>query len=317
METTMRKLLTFFIALAVTVGVSVSSFGGSMGLLGVGGASSAPTYQGPGDFLTYSAAYGLRAFSAATRGNKLINVCNSTGGVDVGCGDLVSNAVTGTLVSATVSGITCPGANCTIKTFYDLTGNGNDATQSTVASRHTLPAFGTCTVISASVACAVSQGNRYLTSTTPTWSLPVFYTSSAQVLTNGTAILQIMSSNDASVSASLFYKGSNTPQITGTGGVGGPPNSITGTASQTAPHGIGGVANSGASAAYLDVEGTVTTATISTNPPGSVAISLNGDPYSQNLPSGSYFLEAGVGFSSPASTVMNAQLSSAKTYWGY
>jgi hypothetical protein len=32
----MRKLLTFLIALAVTVGVSASSFGGSMTLLGVG-----------------------------------------------------------------------------------------------------------------------------------------------------------------------------------------------------------------------------------------------------------------------------------------
>jgi len=111
--------------------------GGGKGVPG-GGSS----YTGPGDVVTYYQAYGLMAYTSATRGNVLVNVCNSTAGVDVGCGDLSSDVTTGLLVPATISAITCPGANCTIKTFYDLTGGGIDCTNTTVATRATLPSSG-------------------------------------------------------------------------------------------------------------------------------------------------------------------------------
>jgi hypothetical protein len=113
---------------------------------GFGGAS-APTcvslgYVGPGDVAGAGSAlawWGLRAYTAATCGAKLLNVCNSTGGVDVGCGDLSSSTTTGALVSGTIGGITCPGVNCTVKTAYDLTGGGNctgscDASKALIAS---------------------------------------------------------------------------------------------------------------------------------------------------------------------------------------
>lgn len=67
------------------------------------------------------ACYSLQACSAALRGTRAVNACNTTGGVEVGCGDLSTDGTTGLLVPATISGITCPGANCSIKIWYDQT----------------------------------------------------------------------------------------------------------------------------------------------------------------------------------------------------
>ncbi len=121
-----------------------------------GAGSGAPggvvAFTGQGDCSSCAASsnviayWGLRAFSAADRGNALVNVCNSTGGSDVGCGDLSSDATTGMLVSGSIGGITCPGTNCTVKTVYDRSGNLNcggiscDLTQSTVSLRPNLAA---------------------------------------------------------------------------------------------------------------------------------------------------------------------------------
>jgi hypothetical protein len=111
--------------------------------------STGGAFVGPADVSGWSAPsawWGLRAMSSATRGNKVANVCNSTGGVDVGCADMFSDATTGDLVSATISSITCPGANCTVKTLYDQSGNTNcsaaacDVTQATISKRPTLVA---------------------------------------------------------------------------------------------------------------------------------------------------------------------------------
>jgi hypothetical protein len=123
--------------------------------------TAAVTFTGPGDqvasaLVWYSAS---RAYSTADRGNKLMNVCNSTGGVDVGCADMVTDATTGALVPQTISAITCPGANCTVKTFYDRSGGAKDITQSVVASRATLTA--SCT---GSIPCAVCAGGCVYTS---------------------------------------------------------------------------------------------------------------------------------------------------------
>lgn len=108
--------------------------------------TSGPSYTGPGDVVGAKAWIGLRAYSAADRGNRLVNACNSTGGGDV-CVDLLSDAATGNLVSQSVNGGTCPGTNCTVKIFYDrsglnLCGAGSacDYTQNTVAGRATLVA---------------------------------------------------------------------------------------------------------------------------------------------------------------------------------
>jgi hypothetical protein len=130
-------------------------------------ASGAVAFTGPGDIQTSGvvAWYGLRAYSAAKRGSAVANVCNSTGGVDVGCADMLSNASTGALVPQTISGIPCPGANCTVKIIYDQSGANSCTVNSvanspcnigtvTVASRPTL----TTTTLSFSGAQAPSCG---------------------------------------------------------------------------------------------------------------------------------------------------------------
>ena len=98
-------------------------------------------YSGPGDVVSGASAWwGLRAYSSATKGNRIANICNSTGGVDVACADISSDSTTGALAPATIGGITCPGANCTVKVLYDQTGNGVDLTQTTIANRPALTA---------------------------------------------------------------------------------------------------------------------------------------------------------------------------------
>ena len=115
---------------------------------GLGVPGGIATFQGLGDVVPGAKAFwGSQAYTAALRGNAVMNVCNSTGGVDVGCADLLTDSSTGKLVPATIATITCPGnANCTVKIWYDQSGQTNcggqacDMTQGTVASRPTLTA---------------------------------------------------------------------------------------------------------------------------------------------------------------------------------
>lgn len=127
------------------------SIGGASGIssassVGGGGAGACGGYLGPGDVKAYYTFWSLRAYKASVCGTKVVHVCNSTGGVDVGCGDLLTSASTGNLVPATIAGITCPGANCTVDRQYDLVGGGNcasppcDLVQATIALRPTLDA---------------------------------------------------------------------------------------------------------------------------------------------------------------------------------
>ena len=95
---------------------------------------------GPGDLITFTKFWSnTRAYSVATRGQALVNVCNSTGGTDVLCADLSTSLTTGLVVPATISGITCPGnVNCTIRTFYNQVSPGtSDTTQATISLRNT------------------------------------------------------------------------------------------------------------------------------------------------------------------------------------
>ncbi len=96
----------------------------------------ASAYSGPGDIVAGATAwYGLRAYSAADRGNRLLNVCNVA---DIACADLSSDATTGALVISTIGGSSCSVVTCTIKTMYDRSGNGSDITQATISGRPTL-----------------------------------------------------------------------------------------------------------------------------------------------------------------------------------
>lgn len=96
-------------------------------------------YAGPGDVLAVnssgSAFSCTRAFDADSKGNPVCNVCFVALGVDVACEDISSNATTGIVdtIPAILGHICCTGF--TVKTAYDLSGNGHDVTNATVATR--------------------------------------------------------------------------------------------------------------------------------------------------------------------------------------
>jgi len=100
-------------------------------------------YTGPGDIITSNALgwWGLRAYSAATRGTNAVRLCDA---LDAHCADAITDATTGNLVIPS-SNPDCTGSACTIKTWYDQSGalgctsaTACDVTQATIALRPTL-----------------------------------------------------------------------------------------------------------------------------------------------------------------------------------
>jgi hypothetical protein len=251
----MRKLLTLLIAL-VSIIFAVCSLPASAqigGLMFPGpgrpAASGGGGYTGPGDVKTsWTAWWGTRAFSAATAGNRLINICNSTGGTDVTCADAFSNASTGVLVIPGSLTSFCPGANCTIKTYYDQSGASAcsgpcDETQATVASRATLTAsaLGTGT-------CGVATGTQIYT-VSGFASLAQPFTVSAVVqyaaLSAGSNFIGTNNTGWGTLSSTVFgfYASSNVSNGTTVG---------------TSPHAFQGVAGgSGATASFLVIDTSV------------------------------------------------------------
>ena len=130
-------------------------------------ASGGGAYVGPGDIVSGATVfYGLRAYNAASAGNKIANLCNSTGGTDVTCADAFSSASTGALVIPAGLVSICPGANCTVQTLYEQIGGGNctpancDMTQATIASRPVLTA--SCTPNNLACMSFVSSSSQNL-----------------------------------------------------------------------------------------------------------------------------------------------------------
>lgn len=136
----MRRVALLTVALLLCTaqasppGLPPGVFTGRGALDGAGGAP--PAYSGPGDVVSSALMWwGLRAYSAATKGNVAINVCNVA---DVACADLSTDATSGALTISTIGGSSCAIVSCTIKTLYDQTGNGYDLTQATIANRPVL-----------------------------------------------------------------------------------------------------------------------------------------------------------------------------------
>lgn len=210
----MRKLGIFgALALVAALFVAQVPFGFPPGVFQSRGAIDAPAaaaYVGPGDVVSGAIAWGgLRAYSVAKAGNRFANVCNSTGGVDVGCADMVTSATTGAVVPATVSGIPCPGTNCTIRTLYDQTGNTNcsgtacDWTQATVANRPTFSI--SCGTVSICMTFPASVNAFLQTANTLTQAQPftvVAVTTQTGASGGGTAIFN-------SVTGLLYSTGNN------------------------------------------------------------------------------------------------------------
>jgi hypothetical protein len=115
-----RNWLTAF-CLATALIFTASAFA-QIPMTGAGkGSPTTAPFQGAGDIVASADWwYGLRAYSAAKRGNAAISICEPTG---VTCVDWGTDAVTGNLVHGTNPGGTdCTSVNtCTIAKIYDQT----------------------------------------------------------------------------------------------------------------------------------------------------------------------------------------------------
>jgi len=87
--------------------------------------SGGASYTGPGDIQASGVIHwaGLRAYSAATRGNNVAEICTTISTVDT-CANMVSDAVTGMIVLTTIGGVTCNNSTqiCNVRTLYDQSG---------------------------------------------------------------------------------------------------------------------------------------------------------------------------------------------------
>jgi hypothetical protein len=134
-----KTVIAVWLSLALAPCVFAQNVVGS-GIFGdvkVGGGP--PAFTGPGDIVTGAAAFwGLRAYSAATRGTPAITLCDDTG---ANCSNVSTNATTGALNNPGTHGTNncATSGTCLISAIFDQSGAGNcsgspcNATQATVA----------------------------------------------------------------------------------------------------------------------------------------------------------------------------------------
>lgn len=166
-------------------------------------------YQGPGDISALSGVakgwWGLRAYSNATRTNRLVNVCNAS---DANCAD-VGSLSTGNFDVATAQGspLNCGGAGgtCTIKTFYDQVSTHNK-TQATIANRATL----VFNCLNTSLSCAQVAAAQSYTATGISQATPYTVNISADRTTSFASSMTLFAINGSG--AMGFF-------LTGTAGV--------------------------------------------------------------------------------------------------
>lgn len=258
--------------------------------------AGAPSYTGPGDSVSGATAwYGLRAYSAAKRGNAAINVCNVS---DVVCADMSTDATTGALVVTTIGGSDCGSVNCTVKIIYDQTGNGFNLSQATIASRPLLKlsCLGSLPCLNFS---AGGLFNSSTTSISQPWSISAVIERTGQFssgyLISSTGSYEGLASGGGSADNVQLY-GSNTLQATATDNV---------------SHAVQALAN-GASG-VINVDGTETTGNTGSNAFENAGWYLGADSFGDNLRG--YIAEMGIwgaGFSSGQRTSL---CHNQHTYW--
>jgi len=141
METTMRRLLTFLIALGAVVGVTASSLAQMM-TTGVGSTlvSVAPPYQGPGDVFSgaivfYSPARAYTAAYAAAL-SPAIDLVDQAGANAITINFLSTGFVNVASINAWVTAHSV--TTIEVTRVYDQTGNGHHEVQATLANMPTL-----------------------------------------------------------------------------------------------------------------------------------------------------------------------------------
>ncbi len=302
----MRRFLATIIFVLFVLAVQYAS-ASSLLMLGAGTPTVAASYVGPGNVVASSTAwYGLRAYSTADRGNALINVCNVS---DVVCADMSSDATTGALVIATIGGSSCSVVVCTIKTFYDRSGNGKNVTQATISKRFTL----TVSCVN-SKPCAVALGSSsqcYLASSTitATSSTAIFVGIRTGAFTTQATVL----GDDSDHIEFGYLNATNKVYLSG------PVTAANITASDSAWHAVQGVSVS-ASGSSITVDGSTTgslntgTAAYTGRPVlgayGSAGPACGGQYLTGSFVEGGYWASA---FSAGDLTAMDSNM---RTYWG-
>lgn len=160
--------------------------------------SGAAGYVGPVDIYTDATiCYSVRACSAASRGQPAMNVCNTTGGVEVACVDYSTDATTGDLVITTIGGLTCSslGLACSIRRWYNQVGGTPCATSNNcdlgvvlVTTLSQRPSLNTnCTNGKACLVCTVAAQSQLTSATNINTVAQAFTTSDVSNRTSGTA----------------------------------------------------------------------------------------------------------------------------------
>ena len=272
----------------------------SLGIIGTQRVAAGASYTGPGDIASGALAwYGLRAYSSAARGQKAINVCNAG---DATCVDMSTDASSGALTITTVGGTNCSVSTCTIKKAYDQTGNGYDATQSTIANRPTLSV--SCL---SSLPCMAFSGSQYLQATIPAVSFPDTYSAVAKRTGNFGAQNAIFASYPGGP-VFYFYSGSNLLAL-----YAGVAGSMTVGAADNSWHAIQALVNGGSSS--LEVDGTTSGGALSNNG-GSTSLGVGAYPGGSNRFNG-FMAEGGYWTSAVSSGNQSSMNSNQHSYWGF
>jgi hypothetical protein len=240
--------LLFAVGLAFIAHAQVPMTGAGLAKPG-GSPPPSCSYTGIGDVVSGAKGYyGLRAYNAASCGNKVAQVCNAG---DAACVDMVSSSTTGALVITTVGGTNCAVSTCTVKTLYDQSGalacssSACDATQATEADRPTLVV--NCT--GASKPCLDFGNNTSIQLQTPSMAITAAL---PQSFLGYTKKRTTVSNNDliSYCNGGLFWWSNNNDLAVWNGG------SVIDTAATAAFHRVQAVIASGGGAVTFDVDGT-------------------------------------------------------------
>lgn len=303
----MRRLLLLFVAALL----ATTPAHAGMLLLGVGAYAAPPpppSYTGPGDVISGAVVwYGMRAYSAAKRGTKAVNVCLP---LDVTCGDLNTDASTGALTITTIGGTACNNSTtiCTVKIFYNQGSGGgtNDLSQATIGNR---PTFQINCIGTLPCAKFVSASSQSMTGTISTQAQPLSFSVVALNNLSNTIGQRIFSPYAGGAQPLLYWQALTQVTLYVNGGFG----TVNGGAGGN--YAINAGLNNGATSGFLQVNGTNATASYSSGGTSTV-LAIGAD-----AGGGSYadfgFGEGGMWPSFFATTPTNNIETNERTYWGF
>lgn len=290
--------------------------GAGKGAPGGGGGSS---YVGPGDLVPGAVAWsGLRAYSAATAGGKVANICNPTDATGADCADWSSDATTGDLVATTINGADCTMVTCSVKFLYDQTGNTNCSTGISVPCDFAPAGAG------AADRPSLAFGSTNCTGTTSKWCMT--YDGMTQRLVSSTILgvtTTITISQPLTQSFIFYHTNAGRQDISPNFGVnfGGAANEAYGFFGNFTPITVGAGFDGAWHAAHIVANGASgdihIDSTANTNDLGASGISGNlFCGRNSNFFAGK-MVECGSWGSAVSSGDMDAMAANAKTYWGW